>query len=281
MNKIDKLTSEQEALILTIQDKWIEIALDTSPCDTQKAEESIKLAYEYLGLRTPQKILWFDNPAAATNWMHEDGCGGFHSNGFLWSHSVHPLYDVIEDNVNTYIKNKIYSAMELGFLDKISNIYDIIKNVLNNLNLEYISRDYLYDSYYLYSLACFDCFHQIGIDCSKLQGLWETAKYCGCWWGFTEDLAVVTPKPSIIRLDNEGRLHAEGMPAIEYKKLNIYAYHGIHLPEKYSSVHPNQWQAKWILEERNSELRQVLIQRVGYNKICQELEATELDFWHE
>ena len=46
-------------------------------------------------------------------------------------------------------------------------------------------------------------------------------------------------------------------------------------------MHPHQWQAQWILEEENAEIRRVLIQGIGYARICQELQATELDAWQE
>lgn len=60
-----------------------------------------------------------------------------------------------------------------------------------------------------------------------------------------------------------------------------YAYHGVTLPEKYGKLHPNQWQAEWLLEEKNAELRRVLMQGIGYSRICQELQALELDTWQE
>ena len=41
-----------------------------------------------------------------------------------------------------------------------------------------------------------------------------------------------TPKPSIIRLDDEYRLHAEGEPAIVYKGFELYAHHGKYLNSK-------------------------------------------------
>ena len=62
---------------------------------------------------------------------------------------------------------------------------------------------------------------------------------------------------------------------------SVYAYHGVRLPEKYGKVHPNQWQARWLLEEENAELRRVLIQGIGYARICQELQAIELDTWQQ
>lgn len=49
------------------------------------------------------------------------------------------------------------------------------------------------------------------------------------------------------------------------------------MPEKYGKIHPQQWQATWLLTEENAELRRVLIQGIGYARICQELQAIELD----
>lgn len=83
-------------------------------------------------------------------------------------------------------------------------------------------------------------------------------------------------------MDNENRLHAEGEPAISFADgYSLYSYHGVTLPEKYGIVHPNQWQSKWLLEETNAELRRVLRQGIGYDKICQDLQAIELDYWQE
>jgi hypothetical protein len=92
----------------------------------------------------------------------------------------------------------------------------------------------------------------------------------------------VCDRPRILSFDNEQRLHAEGSPAIQFADgYSLYSYHGVTLPEKYGVLHPNQWQAKWLLEEDNAELRRVLMQGIGYGRICQELEAEELDTWQE
>ncbi|BAZ01942.1 hypothetical protein NIES37_59490 [Tolypothrix tenuis PCC 7101] len=104
-----------------------------------------------------------------------------------------------------------------------------------------------------------------------------------CGWIFTFDKAVIIcDRPLHIRLDHQNRLHAEGELAIEYADgFGIYSYHGVTLPEKYGKHHPQQWQAQWLLTENNAELRRVLIQGIGYARICQELQAIELDTWAE
>jgi internalin A len=58
-------------------------------------------------------------------------------------------------------------------------------------------------------------------------------------------------------------------------------YHGVRLPEEYGQLHPNQWQSQWLLAEKNAELRRVLIEGIGYDRLCQELEAKQIDCWQE
>lgn len=134
--------------------------------------------------------------------------------------------------------------------------------------------------YQLENLAFYAYLQAVGVDCSQMKGRWEAAKHCGFWWAF-KDIAIATPKPYVIHLDNEGRLHAKGEPAVAYEGFNIYAYHGVRLPEKYAQLHPNAWRSQWLLEQDNAELRRVLIQGIGYTRICQEFQAVELDYWRE
>ena len=77
-------------------------------------------------------------------------------------------------------------------------------------------------------------------------------------------------------------MHAEAAPAVQFADgFAIYAYHGVILPEWYGSLHPHEWQSKWLLKEHNAEVRRALIQGIGCDRLCQELAATELDTWQE
>ena len=119
------------------------------------------------------------------------------------------------------------------------------------------------------------------IDSRKLAAFYSLVKECG--WIFVFDkICYICDRPTNISVDDRNRLHGEGQPAIAYSDgYGIYAHHGVILPEKYGCVDPHQWQAKWLLEEENAELRRVLIQAIGYGRLCQELAATELDSWRE
>ncbi|MCW5312918.1 hypothetical protein GTQ43_03350 [Nostoc sp. KVJ3] len=118
-------------------------------------------------------------------------------------------------------------------------------------------------------------------DVKKFQHYQSLIIECGWIFAF-EKVVIICDRPLHLRFDNENRLHAEGEPAIEFTDgYSLYSYHGVTLPEKYGKIHPQQWQANWLLTEENAELRRVLIQGIGYARICQELQAIELDFWKE
>src|SRR6476661_841283 len=100
-----------------------------------------------------------------------------------------------------------------------------------------------------------------------------------CGWILPfEKVCLVCDRPLHIRFDAENRLHAEGEAAIAFGDgYSLYFHHGVKLPEKYGKVHPDLWQSEWLLSESNAEIRRLLIDRIGYDRICCELQAVELD----
>jgi leucine-rich repeat protein SHOC2 len=66
----------------------------------------------------------------------------------------------------------------------------------------------------------------------------------------------------------------------ELSKLKQVIFLFVDLPRKYWTK-LSDWNPKWLLDEKNSEIRQVLIQQIGYDRICQELNAIDLDTWRE
>jgi hypothetical protein len=104
-----------------------------------------------------------------------------------------------------------------------------------------------------------------------------------CSWIYPfEKTCIVCDRPTQLSIDSEQRLHAEAEPAIQFADgYTLYAYHGVILPEKYGKLHPSQWQAQFLLEERNTGVRRVLIQEIGYARIFHELQAQQLDTWAE
>ncbi|MDF0555227.1 DUF6745 domain-containing protein [Kamptonema sp. UHCC 0994] len=314
---IKELTPEQIALIPIIRDEWIPIYLDTTPIDKQKAEAAIRLAYECAEVEPPKQILWFDNPLDAANYIIStytvrDDDGGYAHNGDDGSYSLKDEFDFgydVRDTVWEAVWGAVTDAVEDSIRDDVGlPAWDFVISAVCDITWDFVIpavddigfypggnavwnaiRDFkrgedsesIIDDEWVPFFAYFD---SIGIDCLKVKGLLATGKHCGWWGAFRvafKDVAVAIPKPSVIHLDNRGRLHAEGVPAVAYQGFNVYAYHGVRLPEKYGILHPEKWQSQWLLEEDNAELKRVLIQGIGYDRICQELQAVELDSWQE
>ncbi|OUL37047.1 hypothetical protein BV372_04385 [Nostoc sp. T09] len=102
----------------------------------------------------------------------------------------------------------------------------------------------------------------------------------GGWVLPSEKMIIVCDRPTKFSFDEQLRLHSEAEPAVQFSDgYSLYASHGVTLPEKYGILHPNQWSAKWLLEEDNAELRRVLIQGIGYSRLLEELQAKELDYY--
>jgi leucine-rich repeat protein SHOC2 len=55
---------------------------------------------------------------------------------------------------------------------------------------------------------------------------------------------------------------------------------GARLPHRYW-IEFGEWKAEWLFDETNSAIRRLLIEQLGYEKICAELEAIEIDTWQE
>ena len=99
----------------------------------------------------------------------------------------------------------------------------------------------------------------------------------------TNQIADISPlkaltKLKILYLNNNSITDLSPLQSLD--QLNSVWIYGVDLPKKYF-CHQHQWQSQWLLSEDNAEVRQLLIQTIGYDRICQELQATELDSWCE
>ncbi|MCY7336624.1 MAG: leucine-rich repeat domain-containing protein [Chamaesiphon sp.] len=97
---------------------------------------------------------------------------------------------------------------------------------------------------------------------------------------------IATLPDSIGNLSNLISLYFSGNPLIDLpdlqnlSKLAPIEFNGVTLMARYYTNIKN-WKSEWLLDEENVETRQRLIQQIGYERICQELGAIELDKWRE
>ncbi|WP_375504663.1 DUF6745 domain-containing protein [uncultured Nostoc sp.] len=304
MSLIEKLTPEQEALIPVYREKWRAIALSTERIDREKAANVVKAAYVAIGFEEPE-VVFCDSPYAACNWMLKQLSSQFIDN--YLNNEPNSLESLFSPHIFKELSIKLYQQLGkkvrkqfiycfYGMANCLLNyeIYKgLIKKFYTQLNEEIEDKSWLIEvqvnnSFRLENHGnCMDlndfCISVLNI--AHHQQEWERFQSFiqECGWLFAyDDICIVCDRPLHLRFDNQDRLHAEGKPAIEFTDgYSLYSYHGVTLPEKYGKIHPQQWQSQWLLSEENAELRRVLIQGIGYARICQELQAIELDFWKE
>jgi leucine-rich repeat protein SHOC2 len=91
---------------------------------------------------------------------------------------------------------------------------------------------------------------------------------------------------SIKLLTNLTNIHLSGNPQTDLSilpqlpRLTTVNFFGVNLPRRYWTKF-SEWKARWLLDEQNAELRRRLIQQIGYERICQELQTIPVDTWRE
>jgi internalin A len=284
------------------------LTLSTRPIDAQKATEVVKLAYAAIGLEEPEVIICssprdaffqiFNLPKGdhSPNWSNEGHRNRVEKKlDWEWM-SITPriLRDFTSPAVWEYEfrsmtmepeADSTLSSLMYEVVDEYERSEETMGNVFPDhlLYLKYPETPTtLFQSIYLTELYI----SSLGVNLSQnAQEILRCQKllFEDCGWIFTfEKICAVCDRPRHLRFDSQNRLHAEGEPAIEFADgWKIYFYHGVRLPEKYGLLHPNQWQSQWLLTEENAEVRRVLIEGIGYDRLIQELQAKQIDSWQE
>ncbi|MCC3528361.1 MAG: hypothetical protein JGK21_09130 [Microcoleus sp. PH2017_22_RUC_O_B] len=280
---IETLTPEQEALIPIYREKWWKLALSTEPIDRAKAAETVKAIYAAIGEKEP-KIIFCDSPYAALGTIEPQIM--FSQRGILMWES--DFWEKIWEESFSHLKNQLEDEEWYRLQSQMRWWeWDLKETQLKTqMDIEFQERFYHKNiiAGWLHHSSLFDfCITVLNLNYNPQS--WSLLQLVGdrCGWIFPyKKLAIVCDRPRILSFDSQHRLHAEGGPAIQFADgYSIYSYHGVTLPEKYGKLHPREWQPQWLLEEENAELRRVLIQGIGYDRIARELAAVELDTWQE
>jgi hypothetical protein len=123
----------------------------------------------------------------------------------------------------------------------------------------------------------------------KLPGdLWERSRaYEGtvssaCWWWPHRDYIIVSEHPVAIHTERvpgttRTRLHCGTDMSVKFGDgWGIWSWHGVRVTEQII-LSPETLTAQQIASERNAQIRQVMVERVGVERICQMFHAKMLD----
>lgn len=117
--------------------------------------------------------------------------------------------------------------------------------------------------------------HDLKWHTDRLVPLMDLARSCG---GFLphERVCWLLEKPTAIHFDEEGRLHNERGPAIEYADWGPYCWHGV-VVDRRIVLEPETMTVRDIETEPNLETRRIMLRRFGESRFIEESGAAIID----
>lgn len=205
--------------------------------------------------------------------------------------SQRQLEQQLGDGFKIRIANQMLGELQYqlgGFLEKLVGkdlSTKIIKDIGNSLWKEINSQPSheLHLQYWDYYPGLFDfCFSVLNCQCQPEN--WQTfqllVQNCG-WIYAAQGTILICDRPQKISLNADYTLHADGETALQFADgYGVYSYQGETLPKKYGAVTIKDWQVAWIEREKNAQIKQILIQGIGRQRIFAEVPPNELaSFW--
>lgn len=281
------LTPDQQEQVATYRSRWRQQIAQTAPIDRSAAIAAIQAAYGAIGLAAPE-IQFFPSPHAAFAQLQT-----IPDLGQMLGQRIDGRleYQLLCD-LGIQIERQISPRLKLQLVDQLKEeLLAFQWHLLGSVGEQFLPSIVFDHGWFVQpdhwaceaSLLDF-CISVLGCDHDRKRWAILQSLIQACGWFFPmEKVCYICDRPSQVSLDPEDHLHAEGTPALQFADgaETRYAYHGVRLPVQYGTLPPDQWQVQWLLAEPNAELRRVLIQGIGYGRICQELQVTELDSWRE
>lgn len=292
VDKVGKLTPEQEDILVDYRARWMEVGLSTGPLDFEAAKAAIIESYEAVNLPLPIYWIRFKSPLACAV-----GQALVKTEGYKWFwNNVDTQYSKVKNeatkerrmvrackyldehldfgmgtgrdngrNVWNYVTDCVVQVLD-GMLDEVFKVAQTKRDAMGLWN--YIRRtlgsnvsDQVYGCHDASWLGFYDFFRK-ECDLDKigpLDGLVKLAEYCG-WWAPYERVVFMQDKPVEIHVDGDV-LHNEHGPAVRYSdNFCVWCVSGVRVPEQVV-MHGETQTLQDISDESNIEVRRVRIER--------------------
>jgi hypothetical protein len=109
-----------------------------------------------------------------------------------------------------------------------------------------------------------------------LHGLWQIAESAG-WYLPHEHICWIAERHQRVCRNGRGQLHSHDGMAVEYPDgWGVWAWNGVRVNEQII-LKADTLTTQQIAEESNAQVRQVMVERIGIERVCQMFKAKVLD----
>lgn len=267
MIKLEDITERQFERCRQLVYQMIERQTESLP--VEKVESTAKQTYQLMGeeFPAPDKVFQAKNSSSLSSLrsnLDSSLSSSLRSSlgSSLRSSLRSSLYSSLRSNLDSGLSSSLYSSLYCGISWRFYVLYFTLGEELG-ASFEH-SKFTPFNAYQRY--------------CSI--GIWNKLIYIGF------------PNPHKVSLVEVGttkepfclptfELHSDGSPSWELLDLKDYHWHNTQMPEKYGSVHSSRWQPEWFVTEENVEIKRILAEQIGYDRLFQALNAKQIDTWRE
>lgn len=298
---IEYLTEDQRALLVEWRRRWEGIGLSTAAADRPAAEMAIKQAYGRAGLSPPRRIVWCGSPLGLglaraltvcagqpigapvarviehSAWAAADVQVGRAVTGEVTATVRHQLMDELWPTIRARVEEPLRHAIRAAAAEAVAQdggtpLWDSIKDWIA-ASVKAVVAESISGSHDAYWLGFYDYLREVvGLrrETEALQGLTAAARAAG-WWLPHERVCWVSERPRRLERNRWGSLHSETGPAVLYPDgWSIHAVDGVRLSRH---LFEGEVTAREVLELDNSEIRRVLVGRIGFERLIEETGA--------
>ena len=267
--------------IARMRDDWMAIGLSTEKADRSTAERAVDRLYAAHGLPAPVLRIWMSSPlggclGAAV--VKELGKNRGQLRDQLWGQLRGQLWDQLGDQLRDQLRGQL--GGQLGgqlrgqLRDQLGD--QLWGQLWGQLSYEMSSW---WEAYGLtwYRGAVLGGAKLEESLAAKLTATEDAAKTHGWWWPM-HGAVVLTDRPSRLFRDDQDRLHAGDGPAIGYRDgYGLWAWHGVRVTQQIIES-PETLKPAEILQERDAEIRRVMVERFGPDRL---MSAANPEVLHE
>ena len=274
--RIDKLTPEQAARFPEWVNKWSEIGLSTEPADFEKATEAALRGYKLANLNRPMVVLRMPSPFAATvggtmALLMLKEIFGQKVESQVESHVWSQVESQVESQVVSQVRSQVVSQVWSQVWSQVeSQVWSQVGSANNNCgNCSLLAAFSAYVSFFRDVCGWQDPV----LDRFEINE--ALIKSCGwTWWH--ENVLAISDRPAILNRDDQGRLHCETGPSIQYRDgWGMHHIHGVKV-DSYIVETPEKITVQLIEAESNAEVRRVMVGRYGQDRYLLDSKAEKI-----
>lgn len=256
------LTDEERERMAQHTALWIQRAMRTESADPVAIEAAIKGLYRISGLAEPRVILV---PSPFVMAM----AGGIAAT-FYGTRAA--TYDATRDATDAATKQ--WRALAASFVGE--RYADAALNASKNWTAVYQGGN-MWAAWDCYLTACRDVLG-LRLPSHDAYAYWEQAAINGGFRWMHPKFCLVSDFPQILRVNSRNQPHAEFGPSHRWRDgFSIWHLNGVRVEQWMAESHPDDLDARRVLQIKNVDQRREVIRRMGSERLVAQLEAKVLD----